>query len=173
MQTVGTGVDIVYLDVSEASGTVTTDIGRVVIDNLAAHLCTARHTQRGNTTFRIRGRTCKHFEFDRAHQVSNLDQFKVDAQIRFVRSVAMHSIRIGHSRKRLRQIDLHRLFENVADHTFHGSRNSRFVDKTHFDIELCEFRLAIGTQILVSEAANDLIVAIQTRHHQQLLEDLG
>src|SRR3546814_1182080 len=34
------------------------------------------------------------------------------------------------------------------------------------------FRLAVGAQILVAEAAGDLVVAVEARHHQQLLEQL-
>ena len=34
------------------------------------------------------------------------------------------------------------------------------------DIKLGEFRLAIGAQILIAEAAHDLVVAIEARHHQ-------
>ena len=51
-------------------------------------------------------------------------------------------------------------------------RNGRLVDEAHFDIELREFRLTVGTQILVAETTHDLVVAIQPRHHQQLLENL-
>ena len=41
-----------------------------------------------------------------------------------------------------------------------------------FDIELGEFGLAVGAQVFVAETAHDLVVAIDTRHHQQLLEQL-
>ena len=40
------------------------------------------------------------------------------------------------------------------------------------DVELREFGLAIGAQILIAKAAHDLIVAVEACDHQQLLEDL-
>jgi hypothetical protein len=40
------------------------------------------------------------------------------------------------------------------------------------DVELGEFGLAVGAQVLVAEAARDLVVAVHARHHQDLLEQL-
>ena len=42
----------------------------------------------------------------------------------------------------------------------------------HLDIDLAEFRLAIGAQILVAEASRDLIVAIEAADHQDLFQQL-
>ena len=47
-----------------------------------------------------------------------------------------------------------------------------WLEERGLDIELRELRLALGAQVLVAEAAHDLIVAIEAAHHQQLLEDL-
>ena len=44
------------------------------------------------------------------------------------------------------------------------------VDKAHLEVELGELRLAISAQVFVSVAARDLHVAIDARHHEQLLE---
>ena len=46
------------------------------------------------------------------------------------------------------------------------------VEERRLDVELRELRLAVGAQVLVAEAAHDLVVAVEARHHQQLLEDL-
>jgi hypothetical protein len=46
------------------------------------------------------------------------------------------------------------------------------VEERGLDIELGEFGLAVGAQVLVAETARDLVVAVQARHHQQLLEQL-
>ncbi len=35
-----------------------------------------------------------------------------------------------------------------------------------------KFRLTIGAQVLIPKAAHDLIVPVEPRHHQQLLENL-
>ena len=47
-----------------------------------------------------------------------------------------------------------------------------FAHERGLDIELREFRLTLGAQVFVAEAAHDLIVAIEAAHHEQLLEQL-
>ena len=42
----------------------------------------------------------------------------------------------------------------------------------HLQIDLREFGLAVGAQILVAEAAHDLEILLEAADHQQLLEDL-
>ena len=46
------------------------------------------------------------------------------------------------------------------------------IEERGLDIELGEFRLSIGTQILVPKATHDLVVAVEARDHEQLLVDL-
>ena len=41
-----------------------------------------------------------------------------------------------------------------------------------FDINLGKLRLPVGTQVFVAETLGDLVIAIHTGHHQQLLEKL-
>ena len=45
--------------------------------------------------------------------------------------------------------------------------------EAHLDVELIELQAAVGAQVLVPEAGGDLEVAVEARHHQQLLELLG
>ncbi|CAB4576980.1 unannotated protein [freshwater metagenome] len=42
-----------------------------------------------------------------------------------------------------------------------------------FGVELHEFELAIGTKVFVTQATSNLVVAIDTANHAQLLEQLG
>ena len=44
--------------------------------------------------------------------------------------------------------------------------------KRHLHIDLRELRLAIGAEILVAEAAGDLIILVHAADHQHLLENL-
>ena len=46
------------------------------------------------------------------------------------------------------------------------------VDEAALDVELGELGLAVSTQVLVPEAAGDLVVALDARDHEQLLEQL-
>ncbi len=40
------------------------------------------------------------------------------------------------------------------------------------EVNLGELGLAVGAQVLVAEALDDLVVAVVAGHHQQLLEEL-
>ncbi len=46
------------------------------------------------------------------------------------------------------------------------------VHERGLDIDLGELRLAVGAQVLVAEALDDLVIAIEAGDHQQLLEQL-
>ena len=52
-------------------------------------------------------------------------------------------------------------------------QNVLLLDKGHFHIDLRKLGLAVGAQILVAEAAGDLIITIDAARHQKLLENLG
>ena len=56
----------------------------------------------------------------------------------------------------------------VADHA-HARRR---VGEAHLGVELHELELAVGAQVLVAQAARDLVVAVEAADHQQLLEQL-
>ena len=47
--------------------------------------------------------------------------------------------------KRCRQVDFHRLFEEMTNQAFHRAHHRFLIDKAHLNIELREFGLAIGT----------------------------
>ena len=52
-----------------------------------------------------------------------------------------------------------------------AANTSSCVTKRHLDVELVELaRRAVGAGVLVAEARRDLEVAVEARHHQQLLE---
>jgi hypothetical protein len=46
-------------------------------------------------------------------------------------------------------------------------------DERRLDVQLREFELPVGPQILVAQAAGNLIVPVDSGHHQQLLGQLG
>ena len=45
--------------------------------------------------------------------------------------------------------------------------------EAHLAVDLRELRLAVGPEVLVAEAADNLEIAVVAGHHQQLLEGLG
>ena len=58
----------------------------------------------------------------------------------------------------------HHLLDHAENRLLRGER--------HLQIQLREFRLPVGAQILVAEAARNLEVAVQPADHQNLFEDL-
>ena len=59
-----------------------------------------------------------------------------------------------------------------ADHGLADRDDVVLVDERHLDVELGELRLPVGPEVLVAEAAHDLVVALHAGDHQQLLEQL-
>ena len=55
---------------------------------------------------------------------------------------------------------------------FHQIHDLLLGQERGLDVDLGEFGLAVGAQVLVAEAFDDLVVAVEARHHQQLLEQL-
>ena len=67
----------------------------------------------------------------------------------------------AHGRQRLGHDVLHEVHHVLALH------------EAHLDVHLRELGLAVGAQVLVAEAAGDLVIALDAPHHQHLLELLG
>ena len=65
-----------------------------------------------------------------------------------------------------------RFLEHVTDHRFEQIADFLFRQERGFAVDLREFRLTVGAQVFVAEALHDLVVAIEVRDHQQLLEQL-
>ena len=53
-----------------------------------------------------------------------------------------------------------------------GGHHVLLVHERHLHVELRELELAVGAQRFVAEAPRDLVVALEARDHQQLLEEL-
>ena len=59
------------------------------------------------------------------------------------------------------------------DHPLEDIEDITLVNEGKLGVDLGEFELPVGTQILVSKAARDLKVAVEPGHHEKLLEGLG
>ena len=64
-----------------------------------------------------------------------------------------------------------KFLEHPAQHRLDRREHILLGDKTHLDIELIEFaRTAVGARILVAETGRNLEIAVEARHHDELLE---
>ncbi|MNZ34097.1 hypothetical protein D3C78_514670 [compost metagenome] len=71
------------------------------------------------------------------------------------------------------ELDVQHFLEQLAHHLLGDLDDVAFFQEAGLDVDLGEFRLAVGTQVFVAEALGDLVVAIEAGDHQQLLEQLG
>ena len=63
------------------------------------------------------------------------------------------------------------LLEDPAQHRLDRREHILLRDEAHLDIELIEFAgAAVGARILVAETGRDLEIAVEARHHDELLE---
>ncbi len=163
---------VVDLDVGQALGAIDADELGVGVDLAARHFGAARHAQGDNTAARRRGGGGKHLEVHVAHDVGDVGEFELHAQIGLVRAVAAHRFGPRHDRERRRQVDALHHLEHVADQVFEDLADFEFVQERGFAVDLGEFRLTVRAQVFVTEALGDLVVTVKARDHQHLLEQL-
>lgn len=94
------------------------------------------------------------------------------AQIGLVRAVLLHGFGVGQTRERARELPVGQGEDGLHQPLVEGEELLP-VDEAHFDVDLGEFGLTVGPEVLVPETADDLEVAVETGDHQGLLELLG
>ena len=68
------------------------------------------------------------------------------------------------------RLALGELLEHAGDDGLDGREYVLLLDKAHFEVELIKLaRQAVGARVLVAKTWRDLEVAVEARHHQQLL----
>src|SRR3989338_3347455 len=101
-----------------------------------------------------------------------IDQLTAKTEIRFVSPVTGQRLFPGDVRERLLELESLQLFEQRRYHPFDHSDHVFRLDKGHLHVQLRKLRLSIRPQILVTETADDLKIAVQPSHHKNLLEKL-
>ena len=114
-------------------------------------------------------RAAKHLEGTRAENIRQVRQRHGKTAIRLVAAKFVHRLRVGHARKRRRDLDAVGRAENRRQHAFRQRQDIVRHHERRFDVDLGEFRLAIGAQIFVAKTLGDLKISFDPAHHQQLL----
>ena len=93
------------------------------------------------------------------------------AQVRLVGAVFAQRLGERDARPALgHRLALGEILEHAGDHRLHRREHVLLLDEAHLDVELIELAgQTVGARILVAEARRDLEVAVEARHHQQLL----
>ncbi len=164
--------DVIDLDVGEAPGAVDADEAGVFVDLAARQAGAAGNAQRGDAAVVAVGDIGEDLEGDIPDRVGDFGEFERDAQVRLVGTETAHRLGVSDARERVGQVDADRILEDVADQLLDQAGDFVLGHERGLDIDLGEFGLAVGAQILVAEALDDLVVAVEAGDHQQLLEQL-
>jgi len=106
------------------------------------------------------------------HDGREVRDLHAEAHIGVVFAVAADGFGVRQPGKRKRQIDVPAGLENRRHQALHHPENVFFRDEGHFHVDLREFRLAVGAQILIAEAFDNLEITVKSGNHQELLENL-
>src|SRR5206468_2024914 len=70
------------------------------------------------------------------------------------------------------QGDAEHFLEYRPEHAFENGTDLRLAQEGGLAVDLREFGLAVGAQVLIAEALGDLVITVEPRDHEELLEDL-
>ena len=104
--------------------------------------------------------------------VGDVLEFEAVADVGAVDAEAVHGFLVGHALEGGGEFDVEDFLPEADDEAGDEGDDVLAVDEGHFDIELGEFGLAVGAEVLIAEAAGDLHVAFQAADHEDLLEEL-
>src|SRR3989441_860991 len=164
--------DVVELDPGEALRAVDADEFRIRVDLAARELAALRDEQSCHAMAHGVGRAREHFEIHGLHRFGELGELEGHAQVGLVRAVFAHGVRVAHDRKRIGQGDAEHLLEYRPEHAFENGTDLRLAQEGGLAVDLREFGLAVGAQVLIAEALGDLVITVVSRDHEELLEQL-
>ena len=107
-----------------------------------------------------------------ACQLCRVVYLELEAQVRLVGSETAHRLVPRDPGKRRFRRLASECLEGAAYRLLEHVQHLLAFRVRQLDVELAELELAVRAQILVSEAGGDLVVALEARDHEQLLEQL-
>ncbi len=107
-----------------------------------------------------------------ANHVGDVAQRQAKAQVGLVRAVPPHGLGKGQTGEGRGDVKTQDVFPQRGHQAFHHGLYVLFDNEAHLEIDLGKLGLPVLAQILIAEAADDLEVTIEPRHHEKLLEEL-
>ena len=107
-----------------------------------------------------------------AQNLGQVQQFHFKTRVRTVDTEPVHDFAVGNPRKGYRHLSIHGEREQVGHHPLHDIEQTILRDERHLNIDLREFWLTVGPQVLIPETVNDLEVSVIPRDHEELFEQL-
>ena len=112
-------------------------------------------------------------EFGLFKNRSQILQFHTETVVGLVTAVNIHGFLPGNALERQRNFNALDIHHHLVQHLFHDLQELVFIQEGTFDVHLGEVGLSVRTQVFVTEASGDLVVAFKAGDHQQLLVQLG
>src|SRR5271165_5449130 len=112
-------------------------------------------------------------ELGQVGDVGDVFQLEAVAEVGPVAAKPLHRVVVLDSREWKCELLPAELTGHGGDEKLQRGQDVLVLDERHFDVKLGELRLAVGSQVLVAEAAGDLEVTVEAGDHQQLLVELG
>ncbi len=107
-----------------------------------------------------------------AEDIRRVDDRQAEAQVGLVGAIPEHGFFVSHARKWFGEFYPQHLIEHGKHQVFNQIHDSRRGHERHLHINLRVLRLTVGAQVLVAEGVGKLVVAVETRDHEELLEQL-
>ena len=140
-----------------------------LVDLLAGELVrTALGVDQANRAA-VRNHTLEYRERAVCTDIRDILDLHAEAEIRLVRTEAVHRFLPRHARERELDINTQNILEHALQEALVDGDDIVLLDERHLKVDLRELRLAVGAQVLIAETAGDLHIAVDTGQHQQLL----
>ena len=115
-------------------------------------------------------RRAQHRRLSLSQRLGDVCDLQVVAEIRFIGAVLQKAFLHVDARERDGQVDRQQLFPDLGPQSLDERKDVLLGAEGHLDVELCDLHHAVRAQVLVAQAARDLVVATDPRHHQELLQ---
>ena len=120
-------------------------------------------------------RILEYYKFTILHNIChirNIAKLHTKTEIRLIRTETLHRLFVCHTLNRKLYIDTDDFLEQLCKQTLIDIDNIIDIHEGKLHIDLCEFRLSVGTQILIAVASCDLEITVVAGAHQKLLVNL-
>src|SRR5262249_34912718 len=111
-------------------------------------------------------------ELRAARDVGRVLDLEAEAEVRLVRSVPQIGLLPSQPGERRLELEAAQLAPDAREDALDQREEVVAVGERELDVELCQLLQPVGAQILVAEAAGDLVVALEAGDYEQLLVDL-
>ena len=117
-------------------------------------------------------RILEYDKFTILHNVCYIAKLHTKTEIRLIGTETLHCLFVGHTLDWKLYINTNDILEQLCKQTLIDINDIIDIYKRKLHIDLCKFRLSVGTQILITIAACNLEITVVARAHQELLINL-